>query len=151
MGKSTEEPSVKESEDIVAPVGEENRTITTKKTRVAHGGPYPVEVESYVSDISFSHAFQDFKGFGNYDLRLRTVWFLPETPYWQSILEDRNGMALVSSERFGRLEEPFYSYNEERLKKWQEQGLRAHDSALSKLEDLYWEGKPPEIPQTFFD
>jgi len=130
----------------------ERKIINIKTLRIENDKMYSLyfsekwNVRSYLSEIDFSSPIIDFKGNKNNKLTLKTTWFNFQRPYWNTSIDDENGFTLGDIKNFGKLNEHFNSYSQDRLIKWQGRALSEHRKALNQLEDLFYQGnKIPEI------
>jgi hypothetical protein len=135
--------------ELYSPI-ENSKIITIKKRKDFNDVRYSEffskewNIRAYISYLEFSEPIIDFEGNEQKRLSLKTVWFLPESPYWNFWLEDKEGYSFGSSNPFAHLNEPFRSYSKQRLENWQKQAFDMHNRGLKKLEDLFYNNKKLE-------
>lgn len=121
------------------------KIIDVKTLREENGykysGVFPngFNIDSYFSEINFSNPIVDFKGNKHMRLSLVTTWFIPERPHWRMHLNDEKRYVISGQiKSFGKLQEPFRNYSNDRLREWQKSGLNNHRRALLEIEDLFY-------------
>ena len=125
----------------------ESKTINIEKRRDFNDFHYSEyfskewNVRAYISYLEFSEPIIDFKGNEQNKLSLKTIWFLPENPYWMIWLNDERAFQFGESKSFGNLNESFWNYSKQKLEDWQKQALDMHSLGLRKLENLFYKGE----------
>ena len=116
--------------------------------------PPHLNYRGHISIITFSHPVGDYRGNKITKLTLKTAWFSGAPGriqhYWHQHLEGE-GLTGNHSVKFGELLEHFLDYSEDRLRKWQQQGLNVHESTLARIKELYYQPKQMKLPRNFFD